>query len=209
MRAGVIVAGGRSERFDDGDKAVADLAGVPLIRRVADRLVDVVDELVVNCRGDQRPAIADALDDYPHEVRFALDPEPDEGPMAGLHVGLRATRAEYAFVTACDMPFIDPDFVEYLFEQAAGHDVAIPVPGEDKYEPLHAVYRTEPMAAAAQAALDRGDRRSVAPVFDLDWVGVGPDEMAARADAATFENVNTREDLVAAAARFEAAEDTA
>ena len=38
MTTGAIVAGGRSTRFGDRDKAVAELAGVPMIRRVADRL---------------------------------------------------------------------------------------------------------------------------------------------------------------------------
>ena len=50
MRSGVVVAGGRSTRFGAPDKAVADLGGTPMIRRVADRIAPAVEELVVNCR---------------------------------------------------------------------------------------------------------------------------------------------------------------
>mgnify|MGYP000367843854 FL=1 len=115
MRAGVIVAGGRSTRFGDSDKAVADLAGTPMIRRVADRLGRVVDELVVNCREDQVEAIEAALSDHALDPRFALDEDPDQGPMAGIATGLAAVESEYAAVVACDMPFVDPTFVGYLF----------------------------------------------------------------------------------------------
>lgn len=203
MRAGVIVAGGSSTRFEGGDKLVADLAGVPMIRRVADRLVDVIDELVVNCREDQREAIAAAMDGYPLEVTFALDPEPDLGPMAGIRTGLSATTAEYAFVAAGDMPFLDASFVEYLFDRAVGHDAALPRNEDGYFEPLHAVYRTETMAHACEAALERDERRIIAPLPDLEYVEVGPDEIATHADRRTFENVNTREELERAADRFE------
>jgi len=60
-RSGVIVAGGRSVRMGGAEKTVVDVGGTPLIRRVADRLSAATEELVVNCRSDQRDAIAEAL----------------------------------------------------------------------------------------------------------------------------------------------------
>lgn len=204
MPAGVVLAGGRSTRFGERDKAVADLAGVPMIRRVANRLAPVVDALVVNCRADQREAIAAALDGYEHPVRFAIDPEPDEGPMAGIRTGLRevseATDSEYAFVAACDMPFLDPDLVAYLFERAEDHDAAVPRPTE-WFETTHAVYRATPMADACDAALDRGESKIIEPLFELDYVVVGADELA-DFDADSFENINTQEEFEAAKERL-------
>ncbi len=222
MRAGVLVAGGRSTRFGDADKAVASLAGVPMIRRVADRLVDAVDELVVNCRADQRSVIEDAMADYPLAVRYALDTDPDQGPVAGIEIALRAVadgvgpaagggdantdrhRADdpYAFVVACDMPFVDAEFVDYLFDRARGHDAAIPR-ADGWFQTTHAVYRAGAMADACARALERGERRIVAPLFDLDYVVVGEDEIGTRADSTTFENVNTREEFEAVAERLE------
>jgi molybdopterin-guanine dinucleotide biosynthesis protein A len=201
MGAGVIVAGGRSTRFGDRDKAVADLAGTPMIRRVADRIGTVVDELLVNCREDQMAAIEAALAGAAPAPRFALDERPDEGPMAGIATGLGAVKAEYALVVACDMPFVDPDLVEYLFERASGHDAAVPRPDE-WFQTTQAVYRAEPMVAACEDALERGEGRIVEPLFELDYTTVDRDEIEARTTLATFENLNTYEEFERAAERF-------
>jgi molybdopterin-guanine dinucleotide biosynthesis protein A len=201
MGAGVIVAGGRSTRFGDRDKAVADLAGTPMIRRVADRIGTVVDELVVNCRDDQIEAIEAALSGGGLAPTFAPDERPDEGPVAGIATGLAAVEAEYALVVACDMPFVDPDFLESLFERASGHDAAVPQPDE-WFQTTQAVYRAGPMVAACEDALERGEGRIVEPLFELDYVVVDRDEVEAQTTLETFENINTREEFEAAVERF-------
>ena len=201
MRTGVIVAGGRSTRFGDADKAVAELAGTPMIRRVADRLADVVDAVVVNCRDDQVEAIEAALSGYPHEVRFAPDPDPDEGPLAGIRTGLRAASGEYV---ACDMPFVEPALVSYLFFRAAGHDAAVPRLADGWFQTTQAVYRAAAMADASDRALARGDRRIVAAFDDLDVVEISEVEVGEHASLGTFANLNTREEFEAAQSRFAA-----
>ncbi|SFK98038.1 molybdenum cofactor guanylyltransferase [Halogranum rubrum] len=204
MRSAVVVAGGRSTRFGDADKAVAELAGTPMIRRVADRLVSTVDELVVNCRADQRAAIESAMGDYPLPVRYALDTDTDEGPMAGIGTGLGACDGEYAVVVACDMPFVDSGVVEYLFERAEEENVDAAVPKLDDgwYQTTQAVYRADAMAAACEAALERGDRKILAPLEELAWVVVEESEIREHGDVGTFENVNTRDEFEDAQTRF-------
>ncbi len=196
-----MIAGGRSTRFGDADKAVADLAGTPMVRRVADRLGPAVESLVVNCREDQHDAIAIALDDYDLPVAFALDEDPDEGPMAGIRTGLRAVETEYAFVAACDMPFVDPDLVAYLLERAEGFDAAVPRPDE-WFETTHAAYRADAMADACDKALERGDRKIIAPLFDLDYVTVGVEELRERGSLDSFDSLDTRAAFHAAADRL-------
>jgi len=203
MLTAVVVAGGRSTRFGEADKAVADLGGVPMVRRVADRLVDTVDALVVNCRADQRAAIEEALADYPLPVRYAVDPDPDEGPMAGIRTGLRSVESEYAFVCACDMPFVDPAVVDLLAERAQGHDAAVPKLDDGWYQTTHAVYRAGAMADACDRALARDDHKILAPLEDLDWVVVDEAAVRARGSVETFENLNTRAEFERAAERFE------
>jgi len=201
MRAGLVLAGGRSTRFGDTDKSVAELAGTPMIRRVVDRIADVVDEVVINCRADQVDAIRDALAGSGFEPTFAVDRDPDEGPMAGIARGLEAVSSDYTFVVACDMPFVDPAFVAFLFERAAGRDAAVPRPDE-WYQTTQAVYRTEAMARACRRALDRGAHRIVVPLEDLDDAVVGADEIEQVATADTFDNINTREEFVTANSRL-------
>jgi molybdopterin-guanine dinucleotide biosynthesis protein A len=211
MTTGAILAGGRSTRFGDADKAVAPIAGVPMIRRVADRLAGtddpvppgadragggapVVDELVVNCRTDQREAVAAALSGLPLPVRWALDDEPDLGPLAGIRNACRAATDPYAAVVACDMPFVDPSFLAALRETAAepGVEAAVPRLDDRWYQTTQAVYATDPAADACDRALDRGDRKVLAMVDQLNEAVVGDDAIRSLTTERTFTNVNTR-----------------
>jgi molybdopterin-guanine dinucleotide biosynthesis protein A len=222
MTTGAIVAGGRSTRFGDRDKSVAELAGVPMIRRVADRLAGAgdpvppgaaraaggdpaVDDLVISCRPDQREAIAAALDGLSLPVAWALDGEPDLGPVAGIRNACRVADAEYVAVVACDMPFVDPGFLASLREDAAGRDAAVPRLDDRWFQTTQTVYRAEAMAAACDRALANGERKILTPLEQLDRVVVGDETIRSRTTPRTFENVNTTEEFAAAAAAIEAA----
>ncbi|WP_254830172.1 molybdenum cofactor guanylyltransferase [Haloglomus salinum] len=200
-RTAVVLGGGRATRFEGGDKLLADLAGEPLLRRTVARLVPAVETVVVNCRADQRDAFAAALDGLDADIAFAVDPDPDAGPMAGIRTGLRAVPTEFAVVVAGDMPFVDGSLVRYLFDRAAGHDAAVPRIGE-WFQTTQAVYRAEAMADACDRALDRGASKILAPLEDLDWTVVEESMLRTNGWRDSFENVNTREELTAAEARF-------
>ena len=190
-RGALVLAGGRSTRFGERDKVLAALAGVPLVRRVADRLSGL-DELVVSCRADQTIAIERALSGT--ESRCVADPDPDGGPLVGVRAGLRALDTDYAAVVAADMPFVDPEFVSVLFARVAGHDAAVPR-HEGWLQPTQAVYRTDAMADACAAALSRGERELRAALDALDHVVVTESEIREHADPRTFTNLNTRREF--------------
>jgi molybdopterin-guanine dinucleotide biosynthesis protein A len=217
MTTGAIIAGGRSTRFGDRDKSVAELAGVPMIRRVADRLAGVddpvppgaaraaggdpaVDDLVISCRPDQRDAIAVALDGLPLPVTWALDEAPDLGPVAGIRNACRAAASEYVAVVACDMPFVDPGFLASLRADAEERDGGVPQLDDGWFQTTQAVYRAEAMAVACDRALANGDRKVVAPLAYLDRVIVGDEAVRSRTTVRTFTNVNTSEEFAAASA---------
>jgi molybdopterin-guanine dinucleotide biosynthesis protein A len=195
VKSGLIVAGGRSTRFGDADKAIADVGGRPMIRHVADRVADAVEELVVNCRPAQTDAIRDAMADSPLPVRYAIDGNPDRGPVAGIHNGLEVAGGEYAFVVACDMPLVDPALGSALFELARSHEAAVPRPGSGYLQSLQAVYHVDATRRACARVLDSGNP-AVHDVLDrLDCRVIDGSELAAISSRATFENVNTRADL--------------
>ncbi|SEH49235.1 molybdenum cofactor guanylyltransferase [Halopenitus malekzadehii] len=217
---GVILAGGRSTRFGDRDKAIAPLAGTPMIRRVANRLagtddpVDpgggrasggepVVDDLVINCRDDQRSGITAAMEGFPLPVTYAEDEEPDRGPMAGIRDGCRAATGEYVAVVACDMPFVDPTLISHLLERCHSHEAAVPRLEDRWFQTTQAVYRAAPMGDACDCALAAGERKIIEPLFELDYVVVDDAEIERISTEQTFRNVNTREDHADAEARIE------
>ncbi len=200
MVAGVLVCGGRSTRFGDQDKVCTALDGTPLVRHVADRIAPVIDSLVVNCRRSQATCIENALTDYPHPTTYAYDDREDAGPLYGIGRGLTATDEDVAVVVACDMPFVDPDFLATMLHRLEGHDVVIPRHGEGNwYQPLQAAYRVSAMVSAVDRALEEGVERPIQPALSLDAVTIEAEELWQHADEHTFFNVNTRSDLQTAA----------
>lgn len=143
-RAGLVLAGGRSRRFGQNDKALATLDGDPLLGRVVDRVSTVVDEVVVSCRPAQVDPFTDVLSstaaDGVVEDRIA-----DGGPLAGLEAGLDSVSEPYTAVVACDMPLVEPAVLADLFERAVDADAAVPKHANGQLQPVQAVYRTRAM----------------------------------------------------------------
>ncbi|KAB1189002.1 MULTISPECIES: molybdenum cofactor guanylyltransferase [Haloferax] len=195
--AGVILAGGRSRRFGEMDKALARLDGVPLVCRTAGRVTSVTDELVFNCRRDQASALESACPDL--DATIAVDTDPDTGPLGGIRTGLDATDAPLSAVVACDMPFVDPSLLTFLVAEATetGADVVVPQVEDGWFQTTQAVYRTESVSAAANAVLEQGGGKILDAFDSLDVRTVGPETLA-RFDPRTFENINTREEFAAA-----------
>ncbi|AXR77800.1 molybdenum cofactor guanylyltransferase [Natrarchaeobaculum sulfurireducens] len=187
--AGLVVAGGYSRRFGTTDKAVARLAGTPMIRLAVDRLWSVVDELVVNCRAEQVPTIRAALEGV-EPCRFAVDPVPDRGPVAGIRTGLESVDHAYTAVVACDTPFLDPSLLERLAGLAGGVDGAIVRCAAGHVQPMGAVYRTEAMRRACIDALIHGEPSVVSAIGSLDLETVDEDELD-RTALRTFESIDT------------------
>ena len=132
---GVILAGGTSRRLGR-DKASEVLLGRTLLERTAERLVPLVDEIIVVRRAGQSiPEL-----DLPVPVVVVEDAYPDTGPLGGIFTGLRAASSERCLVVACDMPLLQASLLRYLAACATGHDGAVPVNKERFPEPICAVY---------------------------------------------------------------------
>ena len=194
IRSAVILAGGRGRRMGDVEKALIPIKDMTLIEHIIEVLDPLVDEIVVSARDDEQAAVLEQLVGGRNVV---VDHRQGVGPLAGILSGLEAAGGEYTFVTACDMPYLNAQVVDYLFRRALGHDAAVPVGDEGVYEPLHAVYRTAPMLLATGRALEEGERFILAPVFKLGGVeAVGMDDIREfDSDLQSFVNINTPEDV--------------
>lgn len=223
-RTGVVLAGGRSRRFGDRDKALVEIEGEPMVARVVRRLSGTVDRIVVGCRADQRAAIERALRDADAEsvptgpdpersdpiadaraapgfggtpVGFALDESPDGGPLAGVRDAFATVDADYAAVVACDLPGVDPDLVEHLFDRSEGRDAAVPEDAEGYVQPALAVYRVDATREAAERLL-AADRRSLRAALEvLDVVIVPADVVAEHTGPRSLLDVDSVADLEA------------
>jgi molybdopterin-guanine dinucleotide biosynthesis protein A len=150
--AGYVLAGGSSSRFG-GDKALAQLAGEPILRRLL-RGLDVV---AISVR------IVTAAGRYPeYREKIVQDRWPGQGPFGGILTALDASRDSghvWNVIVGCDMPFLTPEWLGYMIDRAAasGADVVYPrSPGGD--EPLCGCWRTDALPRL-QAAFDEGVRK--------------------------------------------------
>jgi molybdopterin-guanine dinucleotide biosynthesis protein A len=192
MRSAVILAGGSGSRLGT-EKSLLLFSDRPLIQLIVKKLLSVVDEIVVVVRNEGQ---AEDLRRLAPEALFTCDRIFGYGPVAGLAAGMSCAGGEYAFACGCDLPFLNLDVIERLFELAEGYDAAVPIRQNGLREPLHAVYRRDKMRTACENAIHRGERRISSPLGDLRarWV---PMELLCSFDPQllTFFNVNTREDL--------------
>jgi molybdopterin-guanine dinucleotide biosynthesis protein A len=191
--AGIILAGGRNSRMGGRDKAFLVVDGETVFARTLRVLRSRFDEVLVVSNHPERYA--------EFSVAVTADELPNVGPLGGLHAGLGHIEAEFAFVTACDMPFLRAEPISFLIDQLLGggtSDDAIVPWWDGDIEPLHAVYaaRIQPRIAAAVAGGARS-MRDFLPLVRTRYVPQRVMESVGGAEE-SFRNVNTPED----AARF-------
>lgn len=201
MIAGIVVAGGTARRFDPtvADKALLEIGGVAMIRRVVDGLT-VADRVVINARDSQRESLAAVLADCDRPVAFAVDPTPQRGPVAGLATALEATTADRVLALGCDRPLVEPAALQALADRCEPRpdaaegppDACLPVV-EGRRQPLCGAYRRDPLAAAIDALADTSHRSFGAVLDHLAVATVPADELPGGPEA--FLDVNTPADL--------------
>ncbi|MBX6364153.1 MAG: nucleotidyltransferase family protein [Gemmatimonadetes bacterium] len=109
----VLLAAGASRRFG-GQKLLAPLRGVPLVRIAAENLLaSPIHELIVVI-GREAAAMRAALEGLP--VRFAPNPRWAAGISGSVRAGVRAVAADAdaALVALADQPSVGPDIVARL-----------------------------------------------------------------------------------------------
>lgn len=197
--AGVILAGGRSQRMGGGDKTLRDLGGRTMLAHIAARLAPQVGRVIVNANGDAArfetlglPVIADAAQDF-------------AGPLAGILAGMRWAIANVGQISRIvsvpgDAPFVPRDLVTRLVaaSDSAGGAIAV----AQSAGVLHHVTALWPvtLAGALASALEEGERpvgnwaaRQGIIAVPFDPVRVGEHTVD------PFFNINTPDDYLEAA----------
>lgn len=106
---GVILAGGRSQRFGGVDKTRLPVGGRTLLQRALDALAPVTERRLV-------------VGGAPGDGRLA-DRDPGAGPLGGILTALEAIDTSHALVLAADLPFISDALLRAV--RSAGDDAAV------------------------------------------------------------------------------------
>jgi molybdopterin-guanine dinucleotide biosynthesis protein A len=182
---GIILSGGKNTRMGE-NKAFLKVDGERLIDRKVHRFRRIFQEVII--------VTTTPLDYLDQEATIVTDILPDKGALGGLYTGLFYAVGEYAFLAACDMPFLNSAFMEYMVLQATGYDIVIPAP-PDGLQPLHAIYSRRCLPAI-RACLDR-NRLQIKGFYPGHHMLKIPPEVLDTYDpnGRMFLNVNTPEEL--------------
>ena len=179
---GIILAGGKSSRFGS-NKALSRIDGDRLIERLCRTVGSVTGRMML---------ITHTPEDYAFlELESRKDLVPRCGPIGGIYTALRTAQTPLCLCVACDMPFVSPEFLEYMVERSAGYDVVVPV-NDGRVEPLCAVYRETCVPAIEDRIHAR--RYKIAGFFDeVRVLRLAPEEGGFHDDDMFF-NINDRTD---------------
>ena len=199
MDTALVLAGGQSIRFGT-PKALVDVAGKPMVARVADAVASLVGEIVVSV-AEARDA--DFLRPILPRAKFAVDRRRSVGPIEGMTRGFQVARGERVLVAPCDAPLLRPDLYRLLIKSLGAHDAAVPQVGV--FDPIRAVYRRrEVRRRLADTTVSLPSPSSL--VDRLDAIFVREDSLRSvdpRLDS--FLDVNREEDLREVLARLKSA----
>lgn len=128
----VILCGGKSIRMGF-DKSNIKVNNKFLIEIIAEELEQIFDDIILisndlhKFRGTKYTVAEDIIE--------------NSGPIGGIYTALKNTTSKFVFITACDMPVINLDYIKYMMEIIKVENVHGVVSYNSKYiEPLYAFY---------------------------------------------------------------------
>ena len=185
----IILAGGDSKRMGR-DKAELQLGGQTLLRRVIATMQQLFPEVIVSVR-QPRPEI-DLPQVCDEQAGKGLQ---GGGPLAGLAAGLGRIATPWAFLVACDMPFIEPAMIALLAGHRSGYQAVVPVV-QGHQQTLAAFYAADCLAAL-RAHLAGGGKNSLHALLENLRVRYVDESELLPADPAlrSFRDLDTPEDI--------------
>ncbi len=185
--AGVILAGGENRRFP----VIKGLVRVGR-ERIMDRILrvyrEVFEEIIISTNSPEHY--------FCFGEAMVGDLYRQRGPMAGIFSALLNAGAERVFVTACDMPFINPSLLRYIIDTPTDADAVVCSFG-GRVHPLFGLYSRN------REVLDRIERRMRTGATGLQGLlrelrteVLGEEEVKKMdSDGSSFVNINTPEDF--------------
>ncbi len=143
-----------------------------MLARIARIVRSVADDVIVVARRDLQ---------VPAGLTVVHDRVEDLGPLAGISVGLAASKSDLNIVVACDMPLINPQVLARLASLIGDHDACVAV-ADGHPSALCGIYRSR-IASNAQALLDSGERRVMRLLDQIQ---------TKRVDAEVFRDIDPR-----------------
>ena len=152
--AGVILAGGKNERFDGQLKAKIIINGETIISSIIRAIRDIFGEIII---------VTNTPEEFREFRRFRIisDFIQDAGPLGGIHAAIKTTSKKAVFVIAGDMPFVEKKLIISQIEMFREKICEALIPRLNSLtEPLHSLYSTS-ILEKLERYMDETNVRSV------------------------------------------------
>jgi molybdopterin-guanine dinucleotide biosynthesis protein A len=183
---GIILSGGKSTRLGGLNKAFIEVGGERLIERTIRIYRELFKEILIVTNSP--------LDYLEFDVEIVTDIISGKAALGGIYTGLFFATCDHAFVSACDMPFLNAPCIRYMMSETKNHDVIVPRTPEG-LQPLHAIYSRR-LIKPIRRLIDE-DHLKITDLFAKASVREIPPEKISEFDPEMrlFMNINTAEEL--------------
>jgi molybdopterin-guanine dinucleotide biosynthesis protein A len=184
---GVILSGGLSTRYDGMEKALLQVGGVRILDRIYDIYSDLFEEIILVTNNPQKFLDWDLL--------IVSDLFPIRSSLTGIHAGLFYMTNPFAFVSACDTPFLKKELVETVIGKIEPQiDIVMPETSAG-FEPLCAAY-SKRCLQPAQHHLEQ-EKLKIIKTFRKSRIKTISEKVLRKIDPdlQSFFNINTPDDL--------------
>lgn len=183
---GIILSGGKNTRMGGENKAFVRIDGEFIIDRTINLFREVFDETIIVTNSP--------LEYIDYDVQIATDIIKNKAALGGIYTGLIHASSDHCFVAACDMPFLDRRFIEYMIGKIERYDIMVPETN-DGFQPLHSIYSKKCIPFIRK--LIDSDRLKIRPLFKQVRTLIIPPETITTFNSSErmFRNINSQEDL--------------
>jgi len=194
----VILAAGRSSRFEDGHKLLVEIDGIPVVRHVCQALAasDVADIVLVTSEANGAVEKAAGTGRW----RVAENPDARDGLSTSLRTGLKniSQNTDGLLVALADMPAISTELVNALVSAFRSNRAAIVFPVASDGRRGHPILWPKSLFPELMTVTGDSGGRAILTSHQALWRPLPCD------DEGAFADIDTRADLEAFKARDQA-----
>ena len=185
--SGVILSGGLAARYDGTEKALLQVGGVRILDRIYEIYRELFDEIILVTNSPEKFLEWDLL--------IVADLFPIRSSLTGIHAGLFYATNPYAFISACDTPFLKKEMIETVIGRIEDQiDIVMPETSAG-LEPLCAAYSKRCLEAAQNNLAQ--EKLKITRTFRKSRIKTISEKVLRKIDPElrSFFNINTPEDL--------------
>ena len=178
----LILAGGKSSRMGGKHKGNLEFGGETFTQRLINEMSKISERIWISY-GEEVHKVYEGCE-------IVHDLFENCGPMGGIHAGLKKAESEIMFVVACDMPFMQAEFVKMLELHMDGDtDIVVPV-CNDRMQPSAAIYK-KTVLPILEKQLENGNYklRSMFDKLQISYVEIEDESLKKM-----FQNINTMDE---------------